>query len=568
VYLALEYCAGGDLSDVLDRANGPLPLKQAVSLLRELASGLQYLHSYDIMHRDLKPQNLLITEGGHLKLGDFGFARSLPRDDMAATLCGSPLYMAPEVLSRQRYDAKCDLWSVGCIAWEMLTGAPPFTASSPMELLDIINSSLPVLPPSVEQALPPPLKELLMLLLRRDPSNRISFVEFFAHPVVRGGSRSSQGGSPGKASLIASMSASGSASGGIGQSSGPGADTVDDGSAGSAGLQDSVMGVSATLSAMQSSYAPGRGGGGASQRAGSGAVAGLHETSSAWHSQLACVLPVLPQTVWAHVTAPSAGTSLHTPIELQVAVMGLAAQCAAVLGEASSSASALRRLKGGLLLLPAEACVAAGAATAAAGLCLPLDVVLAGVGEDKPARREASRATVVEGQPLLVTAAAQRLLSAASVLWAHAWQLTSTSAPPLTPRGELSVPGGVDDPQGDSAAAQWLELAGSISAAQGRAALKLLPQGGASPSQGGALDHVAVDVGAFCIGTAMQCAKWVLEGRTRGEQDKQVSAGVVAVCTLLLAAAQSLGGEGGLSVHLQPSYRQAQQVLQAMAEAQ
>ncbi len=174
-----------------------------MALLRELASGLQYLHSYDIMHRDLKPQNLLITEDGHLKLGDFGFARSLPRDDMAATLCGSPLYMAPEVLSRQRYDAKCDLWSVGCIAWEMLTGSPPFTASTPMELLDVINSSLPVLPPAVAESLPPPLTELLMLLLRRDPANRISFVEFFAHPVVRGGRKQSRGSG---SSLIASMS--------------------------------------------------------------------------------------------------------------------------------------------------------------------------------------------------------------------------------------------------------------------------------------------------------------------------------------------------------------------------
>lgn len=90
------------------------------------------------MQRDLKPQNLLLSESGPsavLKIADFGFARNLQPQGLAETLCGSPLYMAPEILQSHKYDAKADLWSVGTILYELLVGRPPFNGANHIELL-------------------------------------------------------------------------------------------------------------------------------------------------------------------------------------------------------------------------------------------------------------------------------------------------------------------------------------------------------------------------------------------------------------------------------------------------
>ena len=140
VYLLLEFCAGGDLSSYI-RSNNRGKEASAINGLPEstvryfglqLASGLLFLKSRNVMHRDLKPHNLLLSErsdNARLKLADFGFARHLGEEQLAETTCGSPLYMAPEVLLRQRYSDKCDLWSAGAIIFEMASGRPPFGGS-------------------------------------------------------------------------------------------------------------------------------------------------------------------------------------------------------------------------------------------------------------------------------------------------------------------------------------------------------------------------------------------------------------------------------------------------------
>ena len=175
----MEYCAGGDLHNFI-RKQGPLPSKIAQHFMIELAKGLKFLYSHALVHRDLKPHNLLLVEfspSSSLKIADFGFARHLNEAALADTLCGSPLYMAPEILRHNKYDAKADLWSVGTVLYEMLVGRPPFSGSNPQELLLNIERTDLKIPKHV--ASDEDVIQMLKLLLRRNPMERISFKEFF-----------------------------------------------------------------------------------------------------------------------------------------------------------------------------------------------------------------------------------------------------------------------------------------------------------------------------------------------------------------------------------------------------
>ncbi|KAI3908101.1 hypothetical protein MKW92_049621 [Papaver armeniacum] len=145
IHLILEYCKGGDLSMHIQPA------------------GLQILRQNNVIHRDLKPQNLLLTTNDDqavLKIADFGFARSLQPRGLAETLCGSPLYMAPEIMQFQKYDAKADLWSVGVILYQLL-------------LQNIMKSK--------RIAVPPDIKELSSDCTDLCEMERLTFGEFFGH---------------------------------------------------------------------------------------------------------------------------------------------------------------------------------------------------------------------------------------------------------------------------------------------------------------------------------------------------------------------------------------------------
>lgn len=136
IYIVTELCAGGDVSELLKSCHGrPMAPGIVRGLVKQLAAGLQVLRAQDFVHRDLKPANLLLTHSDPcdpactLKIADFGFSRTLAVGDLAATLVGSPLYVAPELLACKTYDEKADLWSVGCILVEMLSGVHPFRVS-------------------------------------------------------------------------------------------------------------------------------------------------------------------------------------------------------------------------------------------------------------------------------------------------------------------------------------------------------------------------------------------------------------------------------------------------------
>ncbi|KAK7350054.1 hypothetical protein VNO77_08119 [Canavalia gladiata] len=186
IHLVLEYCKGGDLSLYIQR-HGRVPEAAAKHFMQQLAAGLQVLRDNNLIHRDLKPQNLLLSrndEKSVLKIADFGFARSLQPRGLAETLCGSPLYMAPEIMQLQKYDAKADLWSVGAILFQLVTGRTPFTGNNQIQLLQNIMKPTELQFPSDNPSLSSECKDLCQKLLRRNPVERLTFEEFFNHPFL------------------------------------------------------------------------------------------------------------------------------------------------------------------------------------------------------------------------------------------------------------------------------------------------------------------------------------------------------------------------------------------------
>ncbi|XP_067421925.1 serine/threonine-protein kinase ULK2 isoform X7 [Emydura macquarii macquarii] len=191
VFLVMEYCNGGDLADYL-QAKGTLSEDTIRVFLQQIAAAMRILHSKGIIHRDLKPQNILLSytsrrkssvSGIRIKIADFGFARYLHSNMMAATLCGSPMYMAPEVIMSQHYDAKADLWSIGTLIYQCLVGKPPFQANSPQDLRMFYEKNRNLIP-SIPRETSAYLADLLLGLLQRNQKDRMDFEAFFNHPFL------------------------------------------------------------------------------------------------------------------------------------------------------------------------------------------------------------------------------------------------------------------------------------------------------------------------------------------------------------------------------------------------
>ncbi|KAM7399839.1 hypothetical protein PAMP_019080 [Pampus punctatissimus] len=187
----MEYCNGGDLADYL-QGKGTLREDTLRVFLQQIAAAMRILNSKGIIHRDLKPQNILLSYAGRkksnisgirIKIADFGFARYLQSNMMAATLCGSPMYMAPEVIMSQNYDAKADLWSIGTVIYQCLVGKPPFQANSPQDLRMFYEKNK-TLQPIIPRETSPQLSNLLLGLLQRNQKDRMDFDTFFSHPFL------------------------------------------------------------------------------------------------------------------------------------------------------------------------------------------------------------------------------------------------------------------------------------------------------------------------------------------------------------------------------------------------
>ena len=177
IYIITEYCSKGDLSQFLK--GRAMKEKYALYFMKQIRNGLKYLIDNRIFHRDLKPHNILINEKGELKIADFGFARHFESDNMIETLCGTPLYMAPEIMKKQRYTTKSDLWSVGVILYQMLFGKRPYDAHNILDLLQNIEKNEVQIPNSFEISVE--VRDLLKKLLCKDPKDRIEWDDFIEH---------------------------------------------------------------------------------------------------------------------------------------------------------------------------------------------------------------------------------------------------------------------------------------------------------------------------------------------------------------------------------------------------
>jgi len=178
-YIAMELVEGESLKQVLDR-EGPLPAGRALDLLRQVASALSKAHAAGIVHRDIKPGNILVTPDGHAKVADFGLAKR-PACDTSVTqsgaLLGTPLYFPPESARGEAFDARSDLYSLGATFYHLLAGRPPFDGDNPVELA-MKHAEKPV--PSLQELAPTapvPLCRVIHRLVRKSPAERYPSAE-------------------------------------------------------------------------------------------------------------------------------------------------------------------------------------------------------------------------------------------------------------------------------------------------------------------------------------------------------------------------------------------------------
>ena len=172
--------ARGDLFQIIDD-NQTLPEDILKSVAAQLVSALTNLHQHRIIHRDMKPQNVLICANGALKVCDFGFARALSCTTLVLTsIKGTPLYMAPELVQEQPYDEKVDVWSLGVILYELYFGKPPFFTNSIYKLIQMIVNEKISFPGQISDQF----KDFLLQMLQKDPTKRSSCADLLTHPFI------------------------------------------------------------------------------------------------------------------------------------------------------------------------------------------------------------------------------------------------------------------------------------------------------------------------------------------------------------------------------------------------
>ncbi|MBA3601174.1 MAG: protein kinase [Acidobacteria bacterium] len=192
LYMVLEYVRGETLDTILQR-RGALSAAEAIPVFSQVLDGIDHAHEYGIIHRDIKPANLMLTERGTLKVLDFGIARLLgsARMTRAGSIIGTLEYMAPEQVKGQETDARSDIYALGMMLYEVLTGKTPFDTENEFELMKLQTESMPILPRQINPNIPEAVEAAIMRSIAKNPDERFQTAGEFRETLLDAGFASS-----------------------------------------------------------------------------------------------------------------------------------------------------------------------------------------------------------------------------------------------------------------------------------------------------------------------------------------------------------------------------------------
>jgi serine/threonine-protein kinase len=186
-YIVMEYVDGVTLRDIV-HTDGPMPVKRAIEVIADACQALNFSHQHGIIHRDVKPANIMISKTGAVKVMDFGIARAIADANsvtQTAAVIGTAQYLSPEQARGEKVDARSDVYSLGCVLYEILTGEPPFVGDSPVAVAYQHVREDPIPPSQRHDGIPPELDAVVLKALAKNPDNRYQTAAEMRSDLVR-----------------------------------------------------------------------------------------------------------------------------------------------------------------------------------------------------------------------------------------------------------------------------------------------------------------------------------------------------------------------------------------------
>ncbi len=186
-YIVMEYVDGEPLSSII-RSQGPLAPNQAAGIATDIAKALSYAHRHGVVHRDIKPGNIMITADGQVKVGDFGIARAIGADEnvtQTGLVMGTATYFSPEQAQGLGVDGRSDVYSLGVVLFEMVTGQPPFTGETPVSIAYQHVREIPPEPRTINPAVPVALEAIILHAMAKQPADRYASAQEFQSDLQR-----------------------------------------------------------------------------------------------------------------------------------------------------------------------------------------------------------------------------------------------------------------------------------------------------------------------------------------------------------------------------------------------